>query len=136
VPGRRRDRRAWVPFRGEAVGSHTGDGPPMPLLPWVPLLRAIAQGRKGQRAAGQAGSRRAPGCHARPVLGLRWPGPRAEMAETRAPYVVVCGSGQATSEEVAWAEEVGRLIADAGAVLVCGGLGGGMDAAARGGEGG
>jgi uncharacterized protein (TIGR00725 family) len=54
------------------------------------------------------------------------------MAETRAPYVVVCGSGQATTEEVAWAEEVGRLIADAGAVLVCGGLGGVMDAAARG----
>ena len=54
------------------------------------------------------------------------------MAETRAPYVVVCGSGQATTEEVAWAEEVGRLVADAGAVLVCGGLGGVMDAAARG----
>jgi len=54
------------------------------------------------------------------------------MARTRAPYVVVCGSGQATTEEVAWAEEVGRLIADAGAVLVCGGLGGVMDAAARG----
>jgi uncharacterized protein (TIGR00725 family) len=54
------------------------------------------------------------------------------MAETRAPYVVVCGSGQATTQEVAWAEEVGRLVADAGAVLVCGGLGGVMDAAARG----
>jgi uncharacterized protein (TIGR00725 family) len=54
------------------------------------------------------------------------------MARTRAPYVVVCGSGQATTEEVAWAEEVGRLVADAGAVLVCGGLGGVMDAAARG----
>jgi uncharacterized protein (TIGR00725 family) len=54
------------------------------------------------------------------------------MARTRAPYVVVCGSGQATTEEVAWAEQVGRLIADAGAVLVCGGLGGVMDAAARG----
>jgi len=44
----------------------------------------------------------------------------------------VCGSGQATTQEVAWAEEVGRLVADAGAVLVCGGLGGVMDAAARG----
>jgi uncharacterized protein (TIGR00725 family) len=54
------------------------------------------------------------------------------MARTRAPYVVVCGSGQATTQEVAWAEEVGRLVADAGAVLVCGGLGGVMDAAARG----
>jgi len=49
-----------------------------------------------------------------------------------APYVAVCGSGEATTQEEAWAEEVGRLIADAGAVLVCGGLGGVMDAAARG----
>ena len=54
------------------------------------------------------------------------------MARTRAPYVAVCGSGEATTQEEAWAEEVGRLIAEAGAVLVCGGLGGVMDAAARG----
>ncbi|MEW6059640.1 MAG: TIGR00725 family protein [Actinomycetota bacterium] len=48
------------------------------------------------------------------------------------PYVAVCGAGQATEQEAEWAEEVGRLLADAGAVLVCGGLGGVMDAAARG----
>jgi uncharacterized protein (TIGR00725 family) len=54
------------------------------------------------------------------------------MARTIAPYVAVCGSGEATTQEEAWAEEVGRLIAEAGAVLVCGGLGGVMDAAARG----
>jgi uncharacterized protein (TIGR00725 family) len=48
------------------------------------------------------------------------------------PYVAVCGPGVATEEEAAWAEEVGRLLAGAGAVLVCGGLGGVMDAAARG----
>jgi uncharacterized protein (TIGR00725 family) len=47
-------------------------------------------------------------------------------------YVAVCGSGMAGEEEVARAEEVGRLLAEAGAVLVCGGLGGVMDAAARG----
>ncbi len=52
----------------------------------------------------------------------------------RAPYVAVCGPGQANEQEAAWAEEVGRLIAQAGAVLVCGGLGGVMDAAARGAE--
>lgn len=50
----------------------------------------------------------------------------------RAPYIAVCGPGQANEQEVAWAEEVGRLVAQAGAVLVCGGLGGVMDAAARG----
>ena len=53
------------------------------------------------------------------------------MARTT-PYVAVCGSGEATTQEETLAEEVGRLIAEAGAVLVCGGLGGVMDAAARG----
>ena len=54
------------------------------------------------------------------------------MAKGKPPYVAVCGSGEATKQEEAWAQEVGRLIAEAGAVLVCGGLGGVMDAAARG----
>lgn len=48
------------------------------------------------------------------------------------PYVAVCGPGSATAEEERWAEEVGRRLAEAGAVVVCGGLGGVMDAAARG----
>jgi uncharacterized protein (TIGR00725 family) len=48
------------------------------------------------------------------------------------PYVAVCGPGQATGQETEWAEEVGRLLAGAGAILVCGGLGGVMDAAAGG----
>jgi uncharacterized protein (TIGR00725 family) len=47
-------------------------------------------------------------------------------------YVAVCGPGAATLEEAAAAEEVGRRLAEAGAVVVCGGLGGVMDAAARG----
>jgi len=54
------------------------------------------------------------------------------MAKGKPPYVAVCGSGEANQQEEAWAQEVGRLIAEAGAVLVCGGLGGVMDAAARG----
>jgi len=53
---------------------------------------------------------------------------------TRARHIAVCGPGEANDQEAAWAEEVGRLIAQAGAVLVCGGLGGVMDAAARGAE--
>lgn len=48
------------------------------------------------------------------------------------PYVAVCGPSAATAEEAAWAEEIGRRLADAGATVVCGGLGGVMDAAARG----
>lgn len=47
-------------------------------------------------------------------------------------YIAVCGAGDATAEDVERAERVGRLIAEAGAVLVCGGLAGVMDAAARG----
>ena len=47
-------------------------------------------------------------------------------------YLAVCGPASANEQDLAWAEEVGRRIAQAGAVLVCGGLGGVMDAAARG----
>jgi uncharacterized protein (TIGR00725 family) len=47
-------------------------------------------------------------------------------------YVAVVGAGDATPEEEAAAQEVGRLLADAGAVVVCGGLGGVMAAACRG----
>ena len=42
------------------------------------------------------------------------------------------GAGRATSEQAAGAETVGRLLASRGAVLVCGGLGGVMEAACRG----
>jgi uncharacterized protein (TIGR00725 family) len=48
------------------------------------------------------------------------------------PYVAVVGPGDATPEELDTATEVGRGLAEAGAVLVCGGLGGVMEAACRG----
>jgi len=44
----------------------------------------------------------------------------------------VIGGSQAGSEELAAAAEAGRLIAAAGYTLVCGGMGGVMEAAARG----
>jgi uncharacterized protein (TIGR00725 family) len=47
-------------------------------------------------------------------------------------YVAVCGPDPATPEVSAQAEEVGRLLAKAGAVLVCGGLGGTMETTTRG----
>jgi uncharacterized protein (TIGR00725 family) len=47
-------------------------------------------------------------------------------------YVGVAGAGTATPEEEATAEAVGRLLAERGAVVVCGGLGGVMAAACRG----
>ncbi|HEY1905358.1 MAG TPA: TIGR00725 family protein [Myxococcaceae bacterium] len=47
-------------------------------------------------------------------------------------YVAVVGAGSADSRIASAAEEVGRLLASRGAVVVCGGLGGVMEAACRG----
>jgi hypothetical protein len=46
--------------------------------------------------------------------------------------VAVIGGGEADEEVLALAREVGREIARAGCVLICGGLGGVMEASARG----
>ena len=48
------------------------------------------------------------------------------------PIIAVIGGSTCSSEEAAVAEETGRLLAQRGAILVCGGLGGVMEAAARG----
>jgi hypothetical protein len=48
------------------------------------------------------------------------------------PYVAVVGAGEATPEQERDAEAVGAELAGAGAVVVCGGLGGVMAAACRG----
>jgi uncharacterized protein (TIGR00725 family) len=50
----------------------------------------------------------------------------------RRPYVAVIGASNALDWELATAEDLGRRLAEHGCVLVCGGLGGVMDAAARG----
>jgi uncharacterized protein (TIGR00725 family) len=50
----------------------------------------------------------------------------------RTPYVAVVGPGDASSQELHAAEEVGAGLAAAGAVVVTGGLGGVMEAACRG----
>jgi uncharacterized protein (TIGR00725 family) len=47
-------------------------------------------------------------------------------------YVAVCGPDPCSEEVARHAEAIGRGLARAGAVLVCGGLGGTMEAAARG----
>jgi uncharacterized protein (TIGR00725 family) len=47
-------------------------------------------------------------------------------------YIGVIGGGNCAEEVYKLAEEVGERIAKAGAILVCGGLGGVMEAAARG----
>jgi uncharacterized protein (TIGR00725 family) len=50
----------------------------------------------------------------------------------RAPVIAVIGENDPTPEIIALAEAVGEQIALAGAVLVCGGMGGVMEAACRG----
>lgn len=47
-------------------------------------------------------------------------------------YVAVIGPGKPSGDELALAETVGRELAERGAVVVCGGLGGVMAAACRG----
>lgn len=53
------------------------------------------------------------------------------MASQR-PYIAVVGGGDCDTEVDQLAYEVGRQIARSGAVLICGGLGGVMEAACRG----
>ncbi|HYX82822.1 MAG TPA: TIGR00725 family protein [Gemmatimonadales bacterium] len=48
------------------------------------------------------------------------------------PIIAVVGGGSCTEEETALAEQTGELLARQGAVVVCGGLGGVMEAVARG----
>ncbi len=47
-------------------------------------------------------------------------------------YIAVIGRHDCSEEEANLAFNVGRLVAEAGAVLICGGLGGIMEAASRG----
>lgn len=47
-------------------------------------------------------------------------------------YVAVIGGGEVTTEVAQLAREVGRLLAEGGAVVICGGLGGVMAAVAQG----
>ena len=51
------------------------------------------------------------------------------------PYIAVIGATNATEWELTTADALGRALAEAGCILVCGGLGGVMNAAASGAEG-
>lgn len=55
-----------------------------------------------------------------------------QLHNRREPIIAVCGAGTCDQQTAALAEAVGRHIAEANAVLVCGGLGGVMEAACRG----
>lgn len=51
---------------------------------------------------------------------------------TRRPVVAVIGGADATADEMATAKAIGRLLAERGAIVVCGGRGGVMEAVCRG----
>ncbi|MBV9049401.1 MAG: TIGR00725 family protein [Solirubrobacterales bacterium] len=57
------------------------------------------------------------------------------MSPLAPPYVAVVGPGEATKAEIETAEAVGRGLAQAGAAVITGGLGGVMAAACRGASG-
>src|SRR4051794_3745336 len=57
---------------------------------------------------------------------------RSRRMGPTSPHIAVVGAGRASDAETHSAEAVGRGLAEAGAVLVCGGLGGVMEAACRG----
>ena len=54
------------------------------------------------------------------------------MSQKRQKIIAVIGGGQPSAEETRLAEEVGHQLASQGVVLICGGLGGVMEAACRG----
>ena len=54
------------------------------------------------------------------------------MHPAEVPYVAVVGASEPTEQDMADAEEVGQLLAAAGAIVVCGGRGGVMAAASKG----
>lgn len=54
------------------------------------------------------------------------------MTKQRRVYVAVIGGGVCTPDVASLAEQVGEKLAEAGVILLCGGLGGVMEAACRG----
>ena len=54
------------------------------------------------------------------------------MSQDKKKIIAVIGGGQPTSKETKLAEKVGRELAKHGAILICGGLGGIMEAACKG----
>jgi 2'-5' RNA ligase len=60
------------------------------------------------------------------------PAPTPDASIRGRPFVAVIGASECDADVATLAEEVGRHLAEAGAVLVCGGRGGVMEAACRG----
>lgn len=57
---------------------------------------------------------------------------KKQVFAEKKPIVAVIGGGHCTAKDASMAETIGREIAKRGAILICGGLGGIMEAACRG----
>src|SRR5215216_6722002 len=88
-------------------------------------MHPVPQVRQLERAAQQGRRSRPPPLPARPGEPLPHP-------VSGGPYVSVVGSGTPSGELYEKAREVGRLVAQRGGTVVCGGRSGVMEAAARG----
>ncbi len=137
-----------VDVDGHGAQRATGMGRRSCCRPW-----RIRPARRGELRAHRQGARRRPcglcprptrarvvGCwdkthgpvgHTSDLHRSAQPGYTGAVARDRH-YIAVVGAGACEPEVARVAEEVGRLVARAGAVLVCGGLGGVMEAACRG----
>ena len=122
-------------------GRRLPPGARLRLRRGLPLVRPVAQVRQLERAAGQGAGPPAARRDAlrrsgrtRPAAGDPLQGRTARCYPNgmQPQYISVIGGGQCGAAEYAAAVEVGRLVAEAGAKLVCGGLSGIMEAAARG----
>lgn len=137
-----RRRVVQSPYRFSAASSGVRGGAPRRgehnaevLEEWLGLggdeVAALAEAGVLQSEEGDPVSGRAAG-----AAGVAAPSPAAEQAaagEGSADlHVAVVGAGEAQAGELAAAEAVGRGLGRAGATLVCGGLGGVMEAACRG----
>jgi len=121
---------------GEAVaGLHIGDSEPF-------LVEAVQVMRSDLRLEGPIYTPLRTASLVREPTGANDPDPSSgplppwgrdrEGAIHQRPFVAVVGSSVCGAAIAAQAEEVGRRLAEAGAVLVCGGMGGVMEAACRG----
>ena len=128
VPRWRRHLPAWIRRLLIPGPRHSRGHRPLPVRAGLPRVRPVPQVRQLERAAEQGGGRSLPSIPARP--GEPLPYPLMDPSVRR--HVSVVGSGTATGELYDAAREVGRLAAERGWIVVCGGLSGVMEAAARG----
>src|SRR3989441_98388 len=127
--------------RGSRRGSCRRRGSPARWSPLRPPARSPRSRPRGRARPGcRPGAGGAPPPRPRGTVGAR---PRrgrggggAGFPRGKPPMrrllIGVVGGSSCSSEEAEWAATVGRLLAEHGAVLLCGGLGGVMEAAARG----